>query len=164
MKISTVLSFLLLGQTLALPAVTPAAEAPVRRAQLEALAKRRPTPVNKLLSLIVGLFPINIAVEEISDLISIAEQGLAIALGIDTTENGLVGISSGGSRCADITIIFARGTTEAGNVGAIVGPPFFDAVREKLGTAATLAVQGVEYPAEIPGFLKGGDAGGSRTM
>jgi cutinase len=32
------------------------------------------------------------------------------------------------------------------------------------GGANTLAVQGVEYPADIPGFLAGGDADGSAAM
>jgi len=162
MKISAVLPLLFLGQALALPTIAPATDGPIRRAHLGALAKRS-TPVNKILSLVVGLFPVNIAVDQVSDLINIAEKGLAIALGIETAENGLAGISSGGARCADVTVVFARGTTEAGNVGAIVGPPFFDAIRDKLGDA-TLAVQGVEYPADVPGFLQGGDAGGSRKM
>ena len=63
-----------------------------------------------------------------------------------------------GSPCKAATVIFARGTTESGNVGSIAGPPLFNA----LGSA--FAVQGVDYPADIPGFLAGGDANGSKTM
>lgn len=73
-----------------------------------------------------------------------------------TTQNGLQG------DCKGMTVIFARGTTEAGNVGSIAGPPFFQALSSKVG--GDLAVQGVEYPADIPGFLAGGDANGSKTM
>ncbi|KAI0162559.1 cutinase [Pestalotiopsis sp. NC0098] len=73
------------------------------------------------------------------------------------TQNGL----SSGS-CKGMTVIFARGTTEAGNVGSVAGPPFFQALSDKMG--GDLAVQGVKYPADIPGFLAGGDKAGSQTM
>jgi len=62
-----------------------------------------------------------------------------------------------------MTVIFARGTTETGNVGTLTGPPFFTALAQVVG-ASNLAVQGVDYPADIPGFLAGGDATGSTTM
>jgi hypothetical protein len=50
--------------------------------------------------------------------------------------------------CADLTVIFARGSTETGNVGAVAGPPMFKALRSKLGVDRVL-VQGVEYPASL---------------
>ena len=65
--------------------------------------------------------------------------------------------------CKPMTILFARGTTEQGNVGSLAGPPFFQAVGAAMG-AQNLAVQGVDYPADIPGFLAGGDAAGSKLM
>jgi hypothetical protein len=68
-----------------------------------------------------------------------------------------------GSPCKAVTVIFARGTAETGNVGASAGPPFFSALATAIG-ATSLAVQGVDYPADIPGFLAGGDAAGSKTM
>ncbi|KAK1976648.1 cutinase [Colletotrichum cereale] len=64
--------------------------------------------------------------------------------------------------CQSMIVVFARGTTEGGNVGTLAGPPFFQALSAQVGGA--LAVQGVEYPADIPGFLAGGDADGSRMM
>ncbi|KAK6225479.1 cutinase [Colletotrichum tabaci] len=64
--------------------------------------------------------------------------------------------------CKSTIVIFARGTTEGGNVGTIAGPPFFQALASQVG--GNLAVQGVEYPADIPGFLAGGDASGSQMM
>lgn len=68
-----------------------------------------------------------------------------------------------GSGCKTMTVIFARGTTESGNVGTIAGPPFFTALQQKVG-AGNVAVQGVDYPADIPGFLAGGDKTGSALM
>jgi hypothetical protein len=121
--------------------------------------KRQWSDINAFLALVVQLFPVNVAVEDVDNTISDAELALATAFDIDTTENDLADGS-----CADITIIFARGTTETGNVGALVGPPFFDAVESQAGTGETVAVQGVDYPADIPGFLAGGDAAGSQTM
>ena len=80
-------------------------------------------------------------------------------LGLSTTQNGL----TDGEGCKAMTVIFARGTTETGNVGTLTGPPFFTALAQVVGTL-NLAVQGVDYPADIPGFLAGGDATGSTTM
>lgn len=45
-----------------------------------------------------------------------------------------------------MTVIFARGTGETGNVGTVTGPPFFRALRSKLGNGR-VTVQGVDYPA-----------------
>jgi cutinase len=56
--------------------------------------------------------------------------------------------------CAPVTLIFARGTTEQGNLGTIVGPQFADAMKAALGNA-TVAVQGVNYAADIPGATSG---------
>ena len=52
---------------------------------------------------------------------------------------------SDGSACRAVTILFARGTTEAGNVGSSAGPPFFQALANEIG-ASNLAVQGVSIP------------------
>lgn len=69
-----------------------------------------------------------------------------------------------GSGCKAMTVLFARGTTEGGNMGTVAGPPFVSAIGAMMGGAQNLAVQGIEYPADIPGFLAGGDAGGSKLM
>ena len=74
------------------------------------------------------------------------------------TENDLVdGV------CKALTVIFARGTTESGNVGTLAGPPFFEALYADIGSV-DVALQGVDYPASIAGFLEGGDPTGATTM
>ncbi|KAK4553892.1 hypothetical protein LTR86_009067 [Recurvomyces mirabilis] len=75
------------------------------------------------------------------------------------TENQLVD----GTPCRAITILFARGTTESGDIGTLAGPPFFQAVANAVG-AGNVAVQGVNYGATIAGFLAGGDPAGSSTL
>lgn len=51
-----------------------------------------------------------------------------------------------------------------GNVGLFAGPPFFTALRNYINGSSTLAIQGIPYPASIPGFLSGGSAFGSGVM
>ena len=68
-----------------------------------------------------------------------------------------------GTPCREVTVIFARGTSESGNIGTLAGPPFFNALAGIIGTN-NLAVQGVDYDASIVGFLEGGDPTGSATM
>lgn len=71
-------------------------------------------------------------------------------------------VTNGGG-CKAMTVLFARGTTEGGNMGTVAGPPFVSAIGKMMG-AASLAVQGIDYPADIPGFLAGGDKTGSALM
>ncbi|KAI9167888.1 Cutinase [Paramyrothecium foliicola] len=70
-----------------------------------------------------------------------------------------------GTPCRAVTMIYARGTSQQGNIGdpAAVGPLFFNSLASRIG-ASNLAVQGVTYAANVAGFLAGGDAAGSRTM
>ncbi|KAK1227895.1 hypothetical protein PQX77_009085 [Marasmius sp. AFHP31] len=67
--------------------------------------------------------------------------------------------------CADVMVVFARGTTETAPIGLPggVGDTLRDNLRSRLGSRS-LSFQGVDYPADIPGFLAGGDPAGSRTM
>ncbi|KAJ7625736.1 cutinase [Roridomyces roridus] len=65
--------------------------------------------------------------------------------------------------CADVIVFFARGTTETAPIGTIVGPPLEAALSAQLGSK-TLSFNGVDYPADVAGFLEGGDPAGSTTM
>lgn len=71
-----------------------------------------------------------------------------------------------GTPCRPITLIYARGTGQQGNVGdpAAVGPLFFNNLAGLVGGVSQLAIQGVTYSANVLGFLAGGDSAGSTTM
>ena len=85
-----------------------------------------------------------------------ADLGARQIGGSGTTRNDLV---SGG--CGRAVVVFARGTTEPGNVGQVAGPPFFDVLAERV---PDLAVQGVDYAAGIGGIVEGGDKSGTAKM
>ena len=78
----------------------------------------------------------------------------------DVERNELTDVPNVG--CKPITVIYARGTFELGNVGSFVGPPFFNNLDDLIG-ADNIAVQGVDYPASLVGYLEGGDPGGAQT-
>lgn len=65
--------------------------------------------------------------------------------------------------CADVSVVFARGTLEQEPIGSVVGPPFQSALQTAIGSQ-TLSFVGVNYPASIAGFLEGGDPNGATTM
>lgn len=71
-----------------------------------------------------------------------------------------------GTACRAVTVIYARGTTQEGNVGSAdsEGPTFFNALAARLGGTGQLAIQGVTYSADIFSFLAGGNAAGGTTM
>ncbi|KAF9258681.1 cutA, cutinase A [Marasmius fiardii PR-910] len=79
-----------------------------------------------------------------------------------STPTGLMARQTG-VQCADVMVFFARGTTEPAPIGTIVGPPLQSALKSALG-GKSLSFNGVDYPADIPGFLQGGDPQGSKTM
>jgi len=62
--------------------------------------------------------------------------------------------------CTELTVIFARGTGEGGNIGTVVGPPTFKQLLSDLG-ASKLTLQGVTYPADSAGNANCGAAGGA---
>jgi len=72
-----------------------------------------------------------------------------------STESGVLN----GNCCTDVTIVFARGTGESGNVGTVAGPPMFKSLRNKLG-AGRVTIQGVDYPADSAGNSQLGASGG----
>ncbi|KAJ7701442.1 cutinase [Mycena rosella] len=65
--------------------------------------------------------------------------------------------------CTDVIVFFARGTTETAPIGTIVGPPLEAALTTALA-GKSLTFTGVDYAADIPGFLEGGDPAGSAAM
>ncbi|TVY82425.1 Cutinase [Lachnellula suecica] len=151
------LTFLALqGLALATP-VPEAAPAPASR-QPSILDKRQ-TPLNDFLTVLLKYLPaIDGTLEATLGVLTAFEGFLAILTGEQDTYNEL------GGACTDYTVVFARGTSEPGNVGILVGPPFFDALRSAVGDSA-LTIQGVNnYDADIDGYIAGGDAGGSSAM
>lgn len=77
-----------------------------------------------------------------------------------TTANDLVDGS-----CGDVTLIFARGTTETGNVGSSVGPTFYAALESAVGSGSDVLLQGVnDYDANAVEYLEGGSKDGAENM
>ncbi|KAJ0417597.1 cutinase-domain-containing protein [Aspergillus carlsbadensis] len=62
------------------------------------------------------------------------------------------------SGCKELTFIFARGTTEMGNMGTVVGPKVGSELDSLTG--GKVAIQGVDYPASAAGNAQLGAAGG----
>ncbi|TVY26156.1 Cutinase [Lachnellula hyalina] len=144
----------LLGLTLASPVPAPHLNLNPR-----ASIEKRQTPLNAFLSLLLEYLPaVDGTLDSVLSILTNFELFLATLTGEQTTYNEL------GGTCTEYTVIFARGTTEPGNVGVLVGPPFFDALTTTLGASA-LTIQGVnDYDADIAGYEAGGDAGGSAEM
>ena len=71
-----------------------------------------------------------------------------------------------GTACRPISVIYARGTSQAGNVGeaTAIGPVLFNNIASKVGGIEKLAIQGVNYSADIIGFLQGGNPDGTKAM
>lgn len=80
---------------------------------------------------------------------------------ITSTSNQLMD----GTECRAVTVIYARGTLEEGNVGSAteVGLLTFNALAQIIGEQ-NLALQGIDYPANVAGFETGGDPTGSQLM
>jgi cutinase len=141
----------LLGLSLASPLPSAAVES-------RELAQRN-TPLNTFLTLLLKYLPaidedITAGVGILTDF----ENLLVAFTGEQDTYNGL------GGACTEYTLVFARGTTEPGNLGILVGPPLVMALQSLVGNSA-LTVQGVNnYGATVDGYLAGGDAAGSAEM
>jgi cutinase len=120
---------------------------------------KRETALNAFLTVLLDYLPaLDGTISTVVGVLTVFENLLALLTGEKTTYNEL------GGTCKTYTVIFARGTTEPGNVGILVGPPFFDALRSVVGASA-LTIQGVnDYSASIDGYLEGGDPAGSAEM
>lgn len=115
--------------------------------------------INTILAWISELFPSEILLSTSSDLIQVADEAFAVLAGYDTTYNDLVD-----GECADVTLIYARGTDDPGNVGALVGPEFYAALQTALGSTTSI-FQGVnDYDASVTQYLEGGSTTGASDM
>lgn len=93
----------------------------------------------------------------------VVESNAAVDAELDERQFDFRVIRNELGECKPITVIYARGTIELGNVGSLAGPPFFNALDVKYG-ADKIGVQGVDYPATFGGYLVGGDPGGAATL
>merc|ERR1712137_1067006 len=66
--------------------------------------------------------------------------------GIGGTGSSSSEFSQGG--CRDILFAFARGSTEIGNMGTVVGPPTSDGLKQEFGQDA-VATEGIPYAASL---------------
>ena len=125
----------------------------------EAAAAKRETALNAFLALLLEFLPaIDGTINAVTGILTTFEAFLAALTKEPTTYNEAF------TPCKAYSVMFARGTTEPGNVGILVGPPFLDALDAAAG-AANVVVQGVNnYAADVQGYLAGGDAKGSAYM
>ncbi|CAI7639601.1 unnamed protein product [Penicillium discolor] len=91
-----------------------------------------------------------------SDSSSLLGRQLSIP-GLDSGSSSETGVTQN-SGCKEYTFIFARGTTEIGNMGTVIGPPLAKELNSLTGNKVT--VQGVDYPADAAGNVVMGAAGG----
>lgn len=118
---------------------------------------KRQTALNSFIAAVLKHIPaINGPIEKVSGLLTAFTHTLSIITWQQTKYND--------NSCKDYTLIFARGTTEPGNVGILVGPPLIEALKDRVGEDR-LAVQGVNgYEANVEGYLAGGSVAGSSSM
>lgn len=70
---------------------------------------------------------------------------------------------TGDGACQNVTVIFARGTSELGTLGSIVGPGLSKDIKSALNNH--VAVEGVDYPADAAGIATEiGGTGGTGTQ
>ena len=88
----------------------------------------------------------------------------SLAFASPVVKRGTTGYTSGSTAsdvqngvCAPLTVIFARGTGESGNIGTVIGPSLFKQLSSMLNK--NVALQGVNYAADIAGDADGGAEG-----
>lgn len=100
--------------------------------------------ITAFLTAIADTFPVNVGIADICDVLTAGELTLGNTFGLSSTDN-----SNG---CSDVTLLFARGTCDPGNVGVLVGPPFINALQSALGSTS-LSVQGLNYDASVANYV-----------
>jgi hypothetical protein len=134
MRSLAIVATLLAGHAFAYPKPPP-----------QSLNKRGWPSINEFLTELADIMPIGDTVSAACDLIGDGEDIAADLFDISNTEN---------EPCGDVTVLFARGTCDPGNVGVLVGPFFFNSLQSALG-GVSLGIKGVPYPASVQGFLSG---------
>lgn len=117
--------------------------------------------LNVLLAAIDKYFPDNIAIKTADTIISKAESAIGKLIGAQETRNDLVD-----GNCGDVVVIFARGTGEPGNIGALVAPEFYDELVSALD-GKSVSMQGLDssaYPAVVADYFTGGSDTGAEAM
>ena len=145
MRLLALLPIAFAGCALAAPAPKP-----------EELDPRNWPSVTSFLSKLVALFPADMLVQDACGLITGGENVLGTIFDIPSTQN---------DACGDVTVLFARGTCDSGNVGVLTGPWFFKALGSALkATGRSLGVQGLEYAASVDGYLTGNEVSGQDLL
>lgn len=109
--------------------------------------------LNTLLAAINEYFPDSIAIKSADAIISKAEAAVGKLIDVQETRNDLVEGSCGG-----VMVMFARGTGELGNIGALVGPKFYDELVSALD-GTSVSMQGIDssaYPAVVADYFTRG--------
>lgn len=117
--------------------------------------------LNALLAAVNEYFPDNIAIKTADTIISKAESAVGKLIGVQEIRNDLIGGS-----CGDVMVIFARGTGEPGNIGALVAPQFYNELVSALD-GKTVSMQGINssvYPAIVADYFTGGSQTGAEAM
>lgn len=123
---------------------------------------RQNNPLNGLLGLVTSLPGADVLVDGAAQVLT-GLQGDVVAPLLNVGPENQTDITAN-KPCADMTLIFARGTTEPGNMGTLVGPQLVDEIKKAMPAGRTLNVQGVDYGATIQGYLGGGGADGTASM
>ncbi|KAH9875389.1 hypothetical protein J1614_004881 [Plenodomus biglobosus] len=98
----------------------------------------------------------------IAGLASLADASPVEVRQIGSTGTTLNEFTEGG--CRDIMFAWARGSTERGNMGTIVGPPTSNGLKQAFGADA-VATEGIDYAASIgTNALPGGTDSSSKNL
>lgn len=95
--------------------------------------------------------------------LTLSALSIALTSASPVVTNGNSDLEARQTGCTDVTVFFARGTGEAAPLGSIVGPPFSSALKTAL-PGKTISFVGVNYPADVAGFLAGGSPEGAANM
>ncbi|PVH97969.1 carbohydrate esterase family 5 protein [Periconia macrospinosa] len=97
-------------------------------------------------------------------LIALVLTSLTTGTPIDRRATGITSKEFSQGGCRDVLFAWARGSTEAGNMGTVVGPPTSDGIKAKFGET-NVATEGIDYDAALaPNALPGGTDSKSRDL